>query len=112
MRSLRRFSITLIVASLASHAASAGPINSGDINPASTLMGFDAFPGGTNLSNEFPGVTLSSGDDPTTGTVESSSFVRTTDEFPNATHSPPNKIVGTVDSGGGPVGCETCAIVI
>jgi hypothetical protein len=102
--------MTGLVVFLSHDAAHAGPIDAGDINSGSTLLSFDEFPNGTFLSNEFPGVVFRSGDTPTTGTIESSPFVATENEFPNATHSSPNKIVGAI--GDPPTKCQSCAIVV
>src|SRR5262245_21094307 len=91
--------LVIVVACLPTIRAQAALIGPGDINPGSTLLTFDSYINGTLLSNEFAalGVILGSGQPPT-DLVDATPapYVATEAEFPNATASPPNKIIGTL----------------
>jgi hypothetical protein len=102
---------------LAPVAGFAVPIGPGDFAPGSTLLMFDQFANGTFLSNDFAaqGVVLGSGPTPDglNGGGTPAPFVATENEFPLATASAPNKIVGTINHPlQGLIKCQSCAVVV
>lgn len=93
------------------------PIGPGDFGSGSTVLTFDEFSNGTFLSGEFApqGVTLGSGPTPDglNGGGTPAPFVATENEFPSATASPPNKVIGTINHPTqGLIKCQSCAVVV
>jgi len=109
----------IVVASLllAATGAFAVPIGPADFAPGFTLLTFDEFANGTFLSNEFAAEGVILGSDATPDALNGGGvpapFVATENEFPLATASAPNKIVGTINHPAqGLIKCQSCAVVV
>ncbi|HVP29852.1 MAG TPA: PEP-CTERM sorting domain-containing protein [Myxococcota bacterium] len=108
--------LILLALLLAPALGRAVPIGPGDFAPGSTLLTFDEFANGTFLSNEFAAQKVVFGSGPTpdglNGGGTPAPFVAIENEFPLATASAPNKIIGTIEHPlQGLIKCGSCAVV-